>query len=350
LFNAIACASCHKDGGPARFVVNEEGVAARGLVVRVARPDGSGDPWYGRQIQERAVPGLIPEARIRPRLERASYAGESLERILPGLELTGPALADGTRQEIRVAPSLAGRGLIARVDPEAVLKLADPDDADGDGISGRARFVRDAAGKPVPGRFGLKAARATIEEQVADAAAIDMGLSSRKHPASHGDCTVLEKSCLAAAFTKPGNVEVSDEAITLIGGFVASLKAPAPSAESRAAELFAAAGCAGCHVPHLPDSSGRAVQVFSDLLLHDMGEELGGTIPEDGADVREWRTAPLIDLDPRLGMRRYLHDGRAASIEEAILWHGGEGSRARERFRLLPASERAMLLDYLANL
>lgn len=343
LFNAQACATCHKGGGPARFVVNEEGVAALGFVVRVGTEEGAPDPYYGRQIQERAVPGLIPEARVRPRLGTDSENAK-LPTIAAGLDLTGPSLADDVQTEIRVAPSLAGRGLIARIDPRAMLALADPGDSDGDGISGRVRLLPDGA----TGRFGLKAGGLGIAEQIADAASLDMGLSTSRHPLPQGDCSAEQRACRDRAGSDAA--EVTEEMVRLIAAYVESLPRPPVPENARAEALFASTGCAACHRPSMPTLSGGKAAIFSDLLLHDLGPGLAGKIGETGADLAEWRTAPLIDLDPRRGMRRYLHDGRAGTIEEAIRWHGGEAQAARESFESLSSDERKALLDYVSRL
>jgi len=346
LFSAQACATCHKAGGPARFVQNEDGLGSLGLVVRLGTEKGTPDPFYGRQIQERAIPGLLPEARVRPRL--ASAAPQGLMEIDADLDLTGPALGEGIRKELRAAPSLLGRGLIADVDVSAILALADPDDRNGDGIRGRARMVPDGKGGMTLGRFGLKAGGASIAIQVADAASLDMGLSSPFHPEPAGDCTAAQTDCVARATLD--EAEIADQSIALIAAFVASLERPLVPDDRRGEGLFAATGCAQCHVPSLPMAKGGEAAIFSDLLLHDMGAALAGRIGDGDIALAEWRTAPLIDLAQRPEARRYLHDGRAGTVEEAILWHGGEGSGSRERFQGLSAEERNALIDYVSRL
>lgn len=346
LFSAQACATCHKAGGPARFVETEEGLGSLGLVVRLGTDKGAPDPYYGRQIQERAIPGLIPEARVSPRLVSAVQKG--LMEIDADLALTGPVLAEGTGKELRAAPSLLGRGLIAEVDAAAVVALADPEDRDKDGISGRVRMVPDGKGGVVLGRFGLKASGASIAVQVADAAALDMGLSSPFHPLPQGDCTQAQRNCVMRA--TPDEAEISDQSVSLIAAFVAALERPPVPEDPKGEALFAKAGCNLCHVPSLPKARGGEAPIFSDLLLHDMGEALAGRIGDGDVARGEWRTAPLIDLAQRPQARRYLHDGRAGSIEEAILWHGGEADASRAAFRALGAEERKALVDYVSRL
>jgi CxxC motif-containing protein (DUF1111 family) len=312
------------------------------MIVRLGDEQGAPDPYYGRQLQERAVPGLASEARIFPQLEPAQ---PGLSRMAAKIELNGPPLAHGISRELRVAPSLAGRRLIERASAEQVLALADPEDRDHDGISGRARIVAGELG-----RFGQKGTGRTIHEQAADAAAFDMGLSSPAQSQPFGDCTPLQTDCLRMASGRSANMdgeEISNEVVNLIGAYVASLGSPRRQAPPG---VFAEAGCAACHVPALLAADGEELPVFTDLLLHDLGEGLKGAIADDFATASEWRTAPLIDLDPKGGKRRYLHDGRAATIEEAIRWHGGEAEGARTRFEALPSEEKEALVDYVRSL
>jgi len=354
LFNAKACNSCHKDGGAARLIVLDGEAIMRGLVVRTGSITGRPDPFYGHQLQDRAVPGLMPEAKITTRLVKvASGTGATTSDVAVDFTLNGPGFADDTLSEARIAPSLAGRGLIERVSEAAVLALADPDDRDGDGISGRARTIKGKDGQEKLGRFGAKATAASLKDQTADAAGLDLGLSSSLHQTAFGDCTPLQKDCLdmatgnSAAFE---NEEISGEMVAMIAAYVATLPRPVVKSDPQAETLFAATGCVSCHVPQLNDASGKSLPVFTDLLLHDMGDALAGQIGDGFAQPREWRTAPLIDLNPLNGKRRYLHDGRAATIDMAIRWHGGEAQSAREKFEALNAGDRAALIRYLEAL
>jgi len=354
LFNAKACNSCHKDGGAARLIVLDGEAIMRGLVVRTGSASGSADPFYGHQLQDRAVSGLMPEAKITTRLVKvASGTGATTSDVAVDFTLNGPGFADDTLSEVRIAPSLAGRGLIERVTENSVLALADPDDRDGDGISGRARIITGADGVDRPGRFGAKATSTSLRDQTADAAGLDMGLSSPLQKTAYGDCTPSQTDCLAMATGNSAafeNEEISGEMVAKIAAYVATLPRPKVTSEPHAETLFATAGCDSCHVPQLSDAAGKPLPVFTDLLLHDMGEALAGQIGDGFAQPREWRTAPLIDLNPLDGKRRYLHDGRAATIDMAIRWHGGEAQSARERFEALNAGDRAALIRYLEAL
>ncbi|MFO0990463.1 MAG: di-heme oxidoredictase family protein [Hyphomicrobiales bacterium] len=354
LFNAKACNSCHKDGGPARLIVLDGEAIMRGLVVRVGSVTGAPDPFYGHQLQDRAVSGLMPEAKIDARLVKvASGTGATDTDVAFDFTLNGPAFADDTLSEVRIAPSLAGRGLLQDVSQDAVLALADPDDRNGDGISGRARIITGADGIERLGRFGAKATATSLREQTANAAGLDIGLSSPLQQTAYGDCTPAQKDCLAMATGNSAafeNEEISGDMIAMIAAYVATLPRPAVKSDSQAESLFTSTGCSSCHMPQLPNAAGKPLAVFTDLLLHDMGPALSGKIGDHFASPSEWRTAPLIDLNPLHGKRRYLHDGRAATIDAAIRWHGGEADPARARFEALNAADRSALIRYLEAL
>lgn len=349
LFNAQACATCHKNGGGARFSMIDGVLGVAGFVVRLGDAKGGPDPVLGRQLQEHAIPGLMPEARITPYLEPAA---DGLARMLAKVTFTERVSSPNIKQEFRVAPSLLGRGLIARVAQSEIAQRADPDDLDHDGISGRARIIATPEGSRI-GRFGLKATGVSLADQTADAAMLDMGLSSPLRPYPYGDCTDAETRCRANATGRSENFdgeEISAAMVEMVATYVAALPArPAPS-NPEGERLLSALGCVSCHVPRLKAATGEPLPVFTDLLLHDMGNGLAGAFPDDFASANEWRTAPLIDLAAQKGKRRYLHDGRAATLDEAIRWHGGEAVKAKERYMELPASDRTRLIDYLGSL
>lgn len=346
LFSARSCAGCH--AGPtlaARFTPAPEGrVAGRGMVVRFGDADGQPDPLYGHLMQNQAVEGLVPEGRVV--LKAAGQEGTL------GVEVTlgrGP-LDPATRQSIRLAPPLAGKALLEHIDAAAVLAHADPDDADGDGISGRPRWV-DARGVRVLGRYGWKAGAADLAEQTADAFAAELGLSSARRPQPRGDCTPLEADCLAAPTGESaalGGHELSDEMLAMVAAYLRSLPAPRRGSAEEGSRIFAAAGCAACHAPELASAAGPPVAAYTDLLLHDMGADLDDGVGEPGAGSAEWRTAPLIAVSGK--GRRYLHDGRAPSLDAAIRAHGGEAAGARIRYLALSDADRAALIAFVGSL
>jgi CxxC motif-containing protein (DUF1111 family) len=349
LFNAQACATCHKNGNGARFSMIDGVLGVAGFVVRLGDAKGAPDPVLGRQLQEHAIPGLVPEARIAPYLEPA---GHDLTRMLAKITFTGRASSPTTKEEFRVAPSLLGRGLMAQVAQSEIVRLADPEDLDGDGISGRARIMATPEGSHI-GRFGLKATGASLIDQTADAAMLDMGLSSPFRPDPYGDCTPDQVQCRANATGRSPDFdgeEISRKMVEMVADYVAALQPRPVPANAEGERLLAEAGCVACHVPQLRGESGATLPVFTDLLLHDMGNGLAGAFPDDFATANEWRTAPLIDLAAQKGKRRYLHDGRAATLDEAIRWHGGEAVKAKERYLELAPWAKARLIDYLGSL
>ena len=223
-----------------------------------------------------------------------------------------------------------------------MVALADPDDRDNDGISGRVRLLDGTAGRANSrlGRYGYKAGAATLKEQMADAFATDLGLSSAYRPFPHGDCTAAESDCMAAPSgesARNSGRELSDDVFDVLAAYLDSLPTPTrPATPSPGAELFAATGCAACHAPAMPARDGGSVSAYTDLLLHDMGPALDDGVGAPGVASAEWRTSPLIAMSAGTG-RRYLHDGRAPTLDAAIRAHGGEAENApRALSRALP--------------
>ena len=263
----------------------------------------------------------------------------------------GPIAPDAMMSP-RVAPPMIGLGLLEAIHESDILAAADPDDADGDGISGRVSQVADdETGEHGIGRFGWKAESVSLAQQTARAFASDMGISSPLIPIATGDCTRAQHECLAAptgvqdAF---GPTEASRTLFDLIVFYTGTVAPPTrrdiDDAQVLAGKtLFYNAGCIACHRPKYvtrrdatnPAHRFQLIWPYTDLLLHDMGEGLADHRPTTVASGREWRTAPLwgIGLTETVsGHTRFLHDGRARNLTEAILWHGGEAEAARQRF------------------
>ncbi|MFO1091016.1 MAG: di-heme oxidoredictase family protein [Hyphomicrobiales bacterium] len=343
LYNERTCAACHKDGGPARFAAAPDGtLAIAGAVVRLADEHGRPDPFYGIQVQTHGTAGVEAEAAVDARLVPAAGG---LARVDVTVKPFGPPLGEGVRAALRVAPSTRSAASIDRVDMAAVERL---------GVSkGRVRWFKDASGQAVAGRFGWRAGQTSLTDQVASAFMLDMGLSSPARPQPHGDCTAEQAACLAVP--APGKVEyggyeVSPELVTLVADYVDSLDVTPDGPAPRNA-LFEAAGCAACHLPDAPVTGGGTVALFSDLMLHDMGEGLSDGMGEADVKPSEWRTPPLAAISKDASpTRRYLHDGRAASIEEAIRWHGGEAEPARKAFEAMSKSDRDALVAFVKSL
>ncbi|MFS8039185.1 di-heme oxidoredictase family protein [Xanthobacter sp. AM11] len=361
LFDARSCASCHPRDGRASGAV-ENGTAGRGFVLMIARPDGTADPVYGRRFQIDAAPGIAPEGVIAIR-DTQLPDGRRARQGVPQELAYGP-LEAASGISLRVAPDLHGRGRLADV-PDSALLAVEAEQARGaDGVSGRLRRIPRPDGSVALGRFGWKAAHATLASQSAEAFFLDLGLSNPLHPEPWGDCTPAQSACRDAPHGDANRTAGSPDDALEIGGplldrvvaYVASLPAPdaaplTPQLRRAGERLFAATGCAACHRPALPTRDGGQARMFTDLLLHEMGPDLGDTMPEPGARASEWRTAPLAGLSQALAQDTgLLHDGRARTVEEAVAWHGGEAAAAARRFGALSATDRAALVRYLSSL
>lgn len=378
LFNTNTCQSCHLKDGRGR--PPESGEPMISMLVRVSVPlDPAGDlrpengvapePTYGNQIQSHGLPGVQPEATpfLTWEVVRGSLAdGSPFELLRPTLELQdlayGPLHPDAMLSG-RVAPALVGMGLLQALAETDLLAREDPGDDNGDGISGRANRVWDRAlRRTVLGRFGWKAGQPTVRQQVAAAFAGDLGITSNLLPQQ--PCTRRQSVCEQTP--SGGAPELSDEVLDLVTFYVQVLGVPARRTPQAAAvrsgeALFREIGCSGCHVetyttgqlPGLPELSGQRIHPYTDLLLHDMGAGLADRRPEFRADGREWRTPPLwgiglVEIVSR--HTRFLHDGRARNLEEAILWHGGEARGARDAYAMLSRVQRDHLLFFLRSL
>lgn len=379
LFNTNSCQGCHiKDG---RGNPPGDGQKPVSLFLRLAVPVRSAadadvlktqgfvpDPVYGSQLQTASIPGSKPEADLVIEWERfeeglADGTQVPMRRPIYRIEnLSYGPLDEQVQLSPRVAPPMIGLGLLAAIAEVDLIAAADPDDVDEDGISGRPNRVWDRATKQtVLGRFGWKAGEPNIMQQSMGAFAGDMGITSALAPLT--DCTQSQQ---CERFAHGGEFEVSDEVANFVTFYASALAVPArrhmADAKVQAgAELFNASGCAACHTPrHVttmvsdrPDLSQQEIWPYTDLLLHDMGSGLADGRGEFLADGNEWRTPPLWGLglaktvNPLAG---YLHDGRAETVEQAILWHDGEARTAQQAYRALSANDRDALLAFLDSL
>jgi CxxC motif-containing protein (DUF1111 family) len=319
------------------------------------------------QLNDKAIDGVSAEGRAFVEYRRIAGVygdGTTYELASPVygfLDMAFGRLGDDVLISARAPPQSAGAGLLDAVPDGAILALADEDDADGDGVSGRANLVEDVATSvPRLGRFGWKANQPSLRQQIAHAARTDIGLTSKLYP--EVDCPPVQAACRAATHETP---ELSEQALDALETYLKGLDAPMRRDANVAAviegeRLFAAFGCTACHLPSLPIDATRlpgeapsAIAAYTDLLLHDMGEGLADGRPDGLASGREWRTAPLwgIGLTEAVnGHTRFLHDGRARNLAEAILWHGGEAEAAKEAFRTASADQRAALIAFLNSL
>ena len=353
LFNARSCSSCHfKDGRGAP--------AAEGFFDSTSLRLHPASPGYGRQIQTAALPGVTVEAKVDVRWQTIIGAfadGQTFSLRRPSYHLENPGygpMPGPASISARVAPALVGLGLLEAVPDQRLVEMEDPDDRDGDGISGTAKRLENGR----IGRFGWKAEQPSLEAQIALAFSEDMGLTSGVIP------TVSHTAPQGLDDTGGGTPEVSEKIFRSVVGYCSSLAVPAPRNVSdpevaRGRKIFADLRCGACHAPDLktvateefPEWDGGTIQPYTDLLLHDLGEGLAD--PGQDTESREWRTAPLwgIGLVPKVnGHTFFLHDGRARNLTEAILWHGGEASATQETFRQLPAADRQALLRFIESL
>ncbi|HEY9215105.1 MAG TPA: di-heme oxidoredictase family protein, partial [Ancylobacter sp.] len=310
------------------------------------REDGGPDPIYGHRLETMTLPGVPAEGAI-------GVTVDAGKRIPRAEELGYGPLDAATRISLRAAPDLRGRGKLELVEDETILALEDPDDRNSDGVRGRARRLNVPEGGSTVGRFGWKASHPTLAGQTSEAFSLDLGLSTPLRPEPWGDCTGAQEACRNAPHGRDaeGEPEISDAIVQRIVAYLQGLKVPGSEPDRRGAKLFAATGCAACHRTTLPTTDGGAVALFTDVLLHDMGDELADPISVPGASASEWRTAPLAGLSRSLARDTgLLHDGRAANVADAVRWHGGEASGARTRFDALSARDRRTLVDYVSSL
>lgn len=373
-FNRVSCSGCHLRDGRGQ-PPEHEGDELLSMLIRLSVPGENAQggpkphPVYGDQLNDRAIPSVPAEGRALIKYEEiAGRFGDGTPYSLarPSYHFTdlafGP-LGDEVMISPRVAPAVIGLGLLEAISDADLRALADPEDKDGDGISGRLNHVWDVTdnGKRI-GRFGWKSNVATLRHQNAAAAVGDIGLTSSLFPDQN--CPEAQTSCAAAPL---GNSpELSDTFLDKLTLYTQVLAVPTRRDIDKpdvlaGEELFSNIGCAACHVPTFTTGthpslsllSDQIIHPFTDLLLHDMGEELADGRPDYEATGREWRTAPLwgIGLVEAVNKHtRFLHDGRARSIEEAILWHGGEAENAKEAYRNLTATERRQILAFLNSL
>jgi len=368
LFNRNACSACHPKGGRGKAPSDPFEPLLTALVrLSVPGVDGNGapvpHPAYGTQLNTRGVRGVPGEAEVQLSYDLTVGAyddGEPYKLRKPSMafDRTSNGPLDDALTSLRIGQPIVGLGLLEAIPEEELLSHADPEDADGNGISGRPNRVwHHGLKKTVMGRFGWKSNEPDLVHQTAAAFLGDIGITSPLFPVH--DCGLEQAACREA----DGTPELTAEDVEAVAVYLRALSPPEPrttAAEEPGARLFQEVGCALCHRPQTgvarSDSAfldGVAVMAYTDLLLHDMGEGLADGRPDFEATGREWRTPPLWGLgrlEALHGDVALLHDGRAQSIEEAILWHGGEGAAARDRFKALSQSERQALIGFLKSL
>ena len=350
LFNAHSCGSCHPNGGRGKSLLDDPHSLATVARISIRRPDGTAEPHprYGHQLQTKATFAGGAEAAI---AMQDVNAGESLREPRLQVETTLAESQADWLLSARVAPPLIGMGLLAAIPQADLLRRADAEDGDGDGISGRPHWRPGQAGRRL-GRFGWKALHPTIAEQTGAAFRDDIGITNPLFPAT--PCSALQAECRRQPDgNDEAGFEIPPSLFDLVVYFVSHIPPPKPGPSTDAVRegraLFADIGCDSCHVPGHSTEFGR-IWPYTDLLLHDMGEGLGDHRPEGDASGREWRTPPLWGLGTMAkvaGHTTLLHDGRARNADEAIRWHGGEAAAAGRRYQTLEGRERKALLAFL---
>lgn len=388
LFNARSCQRCHIKDGRGHPPESNEDIAIS-MFLRISIPGGADhrideiedylatvpDPNYGGQLQDATVAGHPAEYRLHidyEEIEVALSGGETASLRSPTYTAAdlgyGPLHPDAMLSP-RVTPQMIGLGLLEAIPAADILANADPNDADGDGISGRANVVWSAEhDMPMLGRFGLKAGSPSIREQSAAAFSGDIGMSTPLFPAPWGDCSELQTDCVNAPHgdNDERGFEIDDESLDLVTFYSRNLGVPARRDVDdpevlRGKQVFYEAKCTACHQPSFvthrlnnqPEQSFQLIWPYTDMLLHDMGEGLADHRPEARATGREWRTPPLwgIGLTEQVsGHTYFLHDGRARNLLEAILWHGGEAQAQRDAVAQMPPADRAALIRFLESL
>jgi len=363
-----ACSSCHIRNG--RALVAKVGEPLSQWVFKIGDENGEPDPLLGRVLQP-----LIAEG-----AEGTSEGNVTLGNWTEhenGLRSPNYVFSNGKPVQFsaRIAPQLVGLGLLEAIPEETILAFQDPDDNNNDGISGRASVVSDpVTGEQRLGRFGYKASTASVEHQVAAAFNTDMGVMTSILPSP--DCGTEQQDCDDAGS------ELNDEQLNKLVKYISLLGVPARRDYdvTEGETLFSEIGCADCHRPNMTTSPyhplaelrSQNISPYTDLLLHDMGEGLADNLAEGSASGVEWRTAPLWGLghaadvmvrddkandSVSLGQSAddihrigFLHDGRARSIEEAILWHGGEAQTSKDNYTALSEQQKQDILDFLNSL
>lgn len=377
VFNAKACANCHiSDGRSAPKQSTEDPTV--GLFLRLSIPgetEVGGPipvPHYGGQFQDQAILDVDAEGRMVIGYETimGSYAdGETYELQRPVYSVDQLAFGDMPDDVLlgpRIAPPVFGVGLLEAIPAEVIIGNADPDDADGDGISGRVNMTWSSVQEAeVLGRFGWKAATATVEEQVAGAFLGDMGITSPVNPEQN--CAQTQDACANSIHGDDNatGVDIEQDLFDRVVFYSMTLAVPAmrdfeDEEVIEGAQLFEQIGCASCHTPTVETGeseiaalANQTIHPFTDMLIHDMGPDLDDGRPDFDASGSEWRTPPLwgIGLTEQVsGHTFFLHDGRARNLTEAILWHGGEGEASRDAFTDLDAKDREKILTFLGAL
>jgi CxxC motif-containing protein (DUF1111 family) len=352
-FTGRSCVDCHFNNG--RALPPSIGAPMNRTLVKVGSDaNGSPHPILGAALQPQSTSG--PAEGSATITSYVNIDGQYSDGTPWSLQKPNYTFQGVTPSyfSVRLAPPLVGLGLLEAVSENTILALADPDDSDADGISGRIQTVLDPeTGARRLGRFTSKGGKARLSHQIAAALNSDMGVTTAIFPTLDGE-TTTEAPELSAS-----DLDQMTRYVSLLG--VAARRDLTNTEALHGEQLFTSANCAKCHIPTLTTSPfhpmtelrNQTIHPFTDLLLHDMGPGLADNMGELDATGSEWRTPPLWNIGLTAGVasgEAYLHDGRARTLEEAILWHGGEADGAKEAFRTMSATDRAALIKFLQSL
>jgi len=399
LFNTRSCIACHTAGSRAKLDKSGE-ILPLSLVVRLGptEPGRNGadavDPNYGGQIQPRAISYRLTDIKQENKDDNKGYNkgnnrgeawlnvsyskvtgkfddGISYELLKPNYQLTKLAygeLAPHIGLSVRLAPNIFGMGLLNAISDKDLLAQEDINDSDGDGISAKYNRVPNVLTTPKTGalqlgRFGFKAKQPNLHQQVAAAFRDDIGITNSSFPKD--TCTQAQIACEQASDFgghHEDNFEIDDKRLALTVIFNELMGVPAArelqsEKVQQGRSLFYQLSCQKCHTPSYVTGANehkvlanQTIWPYSDLALHDMGDELADSIFEFNATGNEWRTAPLWGIGlqkQKTGQQRFLHDGRARTIAEAILWHGGEAEQHKQAFKALNKQQRQALVSFV---
>ncbi|WP_047394913.1 di-heme oxidoredictase family protein [Chitinibacter sp. ZOR0017] len=371
-FVAQSCGACHTldgRGAPPDFSNGIQQEQPMALLIRLSIPGQKPDPVYGGQLNNRAIPHVKPEGQVQIKYEpiTGQFAdGTPYELLKPHYKITDLAYGAMHKDVMlspRIAPQMIGLGLLEAIPEKVILANAAKQKADNKGIAGEPNYVYDAfAKKELIGRFGWKANVASIGHQSAGAFLGDIGITSSINP--HEDCMPAQTDCKKAP--SGGKPEIDDKTLKQVILYSQTLAVPTrrdadSAAVLRGKQIFNDANCVSCHTPSyktgefkaIPQLANQTIYPYTDLLLHDMGEGLADGRPDGRANGRQWKTPPLWGLGlvhTVNGHTRFLHDGRARNLMEAVLWHGGEAAASQQYVLKLTAQDRENLLTFLNSL
>lgn len=369
VFNNNSCNGCHPSDGRASFPENLNGMSGLFLKISVPGTDEHGGPspvpGFGTQLQHQSIYGYQAEAKMSVSYQAKSFSlvdGTVVTLQKPVYSIVSPyiPLPGNVLISPRIGMPVFGLGLLEAIPENSILSNADPEDLDKDGISGKPNWVWDPVSGTIKlGRFGWKAGTPSILVQSAGAYNEDMGLTNYLKPV---------ESSFGQSNTDPSSVslEVSREDLENVTFYSLTLGVPAgrdfddPEVIT-GHRIFEQINCSSCHVASfttgtydgIPEISNQKIYPYTDMLLHDMGDDLADNRSEFQANGNEWKTRPLWGIGLTAltsGHTSFLHDGRARNLTEAILWHGGEAEKSRDDFRELSAKDREALLRFLESL